>query len=183
MKGIVFTEFTDMVDSLFGPELTEEILEAATLPSGGAYTSVGTYDHAELVRLVSELSRRSGVPIPELVRRFGYFLFGRFAENYPYLFLEASNTFDFLKSVDSYIHVEVRKLYSDAQLPSFEHFQPGPDQMVLVYRSGRGLADLAEGLIQACADHFGEEVSIERKDLSGGTGTAAEFHIRRQVKP
>ena len=71
MKGVVFTEFMEMMDSWFGPELTERVLEAAHLPSGGIYTAVGTYDHTELLALVVQLSRETGLPAAELVREFG----------------------------------------------------------------------------------------------------------------
>ncbi len=43
MKGIVFTEFLDMVDSVYSPEVVEDIIEASELASAGPYTAVGTY--------------------------------------------------------------------------------------------------------------------------------------------
>lgn len=39
MKGIIFTEFLDMVEERFSIETAEEILEAANLASGGSYTT------------------------------------------------------------------------------------------------------------------------------------------------
>ena len=45
MKGVIFTEFLEMVESHFSPEMADRIITAARLPSGGAYTAVGTYDH------------------------------------------------------------------------------------------------------------------------------------------
>ena len=35
MKGIVFTEFLEMVEDKFSPELADRIIEGAELPSGG----------------------------------------------------------------------------------------------------------------------------------------------------
>lgn len=45
MKGIIFTEFLDMVDEQFGFEVTEHIIEKAKhqLSTGGSYSAVGTY--------------------------------------------------------------------------------------------------------------------------------------------
>jgi sulfite reductase (ferredoxin) len=45
-----------------------------------------------------------------------------------------------------------------------------PDQMDV-------LADLAEGLIRGCIDHFGDPVRVIREDLPGPPGTAARFAI------
>jgi hypothetical protein len=52
--------------------------------------------------------------------------FGLFAERYPALFENVSEPFAFLKNIDNYIHVEVRELYPDAELPRFYHEQNQP---------------------------------------------------------
>src|SRR5438445_13808374 len=120
MKGVVFTEFLEMVEERFSAEIADRIIEAADLPSGGAYTAVGTYDHHELLRIVSELSGVTQLPVAQLVRAFGKHLFARFVCLYPQFFEGAGNAFAFLLKIEDHIHVEVRKLYSDAELPRFE---------------------------------------------------------------
>ena len=42
MKGIVFTEFLEMVEAQFGLDTVDAIIENSDLPSRGAYTAVGT---------------------------------------------------------------------------------------------------------------------------------------------
>lgn len=44
VKGVVFNEFIDMVETQFSLGLTNAMLERANVPSGGAYAAVGTYD-------------------------------------------------------------------------------------------------------------------------------------------
>ena len=56
MKGIVFTEFLDMVEARFTPEVADRMITAAAVPSSGAYTAVGTYDYHEIIQLVVQLS-------------------------------------------------------------------------------------------------------------------------------
>jgi hypothetical protein len=175
MKGIVFTEFLEMVEDRFGNATVERIIEAAALPSGAAYTSVGTYDHAELVQLVQHLSVATGISMPELVHAFGRHLFRRFAQGYQQFFVGVHSAFDFLKSVETYIHVEVRKLYHDAELPRFQCHAPAPGQLEVLYRSTRPFGDLAEGLIMGCIEHFGEPISVRRENLPQPTGTAVRF--------
>jgi hypothetical protein len=82
-----------------------------------------------------------------------------------------------LKTIDNHIHVEVRKLYPDAELPVFEYQQPDEDHLILTYNSPRGFADFALGLIEGCIQHFGDTVEIERKDLSDGAGQRVEFSM------
>lgn len=183
MKGIVFTAFLEMVESKFSLALADQIIDGAELASGGSYTTVGTYDHGEMINLVVQLGERTGIPIPDLVRTFGEYLFTQLVEMYPQFVEQNRNVFDFLLKVDSYIHVEVLKLYRDAELPSFEYDTPRDGTLVMTYRSSRPFADLAEGLIIGSIRHYGETVDLRREDLPDGTGagTAARFTLTRQV--
>lgn len=165
MKGVVFTEFMELVESRMGLDMLDRIITEAELPNDGAYTSVGTYDHAELVRLVMALSNATSMPIPALVHLFGQHLFQRFSESYPALFENADCVFDFLSRIDDVIHVEVRKLYPDAELPSLPCTRLAPNQLELLYSSPRGFADLAAGLIDGCISHFKEPITVTRIDL------------------
>jgi hypothetical protein len=183
MKGMVFTEFLEMVEVKFSPEVADQIIERANLRSGGIYTSVGTYDHGEMIELVSCLSKETGIPPAELVRSFGIYLFGRFHAMFPIYFEGVSSSFGFLQRIEDYIHVEVRKLYPEAELPSFACNTPEPGCLRLTYRSTRPFAALAEGLIRGCVDYYGETVDIETEDLSGGAGTAARFLLTRRDAP
>ena len=78
MKGIVFTEFMEMVDTEFGIQTTENIIAKSNLANGGAYTSVGTYPHSELVTLVVNLGKEKEIPVSNLLEHFGGYLFERF---------------------------------------------------------------------------------------------------------
>jgi hypothetical protein len=182
MKGIVFTEFLEMVEAKFSPELADRIIERAELASGGIYTAVGTYDHREMVKLVSCLSKETGVDASELLRSFGSYMFGRFYVLFPKYFEGIDSSFAFLQRIEDYIHVEVRKLYPEAELPSFRSVLSQPGRMTLTYRSTRPFAPLAEGLIRGCVAHYREAADIQVEDLSNGAGTAARFHIvRREI--
>lgn len=179
MKGMVFTEFMEMVESKFGLELADRILTTCNLPSGGSYTAVGTYDHHELMALVQMLSLETRIPVPDLVRTFGHHLFGRFTEMYPRFFQGVNSCFQFLEQVDAYVHVEVLKLYPEAELPKFSSERLDENRLAFDYRSRRPFGDLAEGLITGCAEHFGEQVQVHRELLPAESGTAIRFLITR----
>jgi hypothetical protein len=177
MKGVVFTEFLELVESKFSLEMFDRIIEKANLPSGGIYTAVGTYDHDEIVSLVSELSNETDVPVPDLLKIFGDHMFGQFHVGYPVFFEGIDNAFDFLAKVEDYIHVEVKKLYPDAELPSVKYEMKSPDEMVVFYKSVRPMADLAEGLITGCIAHYGHEIEMVREDLDGSQ--ESNFTLKR----
>lgn len=181
MKGVVFTEFLELVEDKFSADTVDDIIEMANLPTGGVYAATGTYDYDELVALVGALSKVSEMPVPTLLQVFGEHLFGRFHDLYPSFFDGATSSIDFLPQVDGYIHGEVRKLYPDAELPKFECDTSAPGKLVMEYSSKRPLAEFAKGLIQGCIKHFEEDVALEHEDLSGGKGTDARFTLIKQA--
>lgn len=177
MKGIVFTEFLEMVESLFDEDMADDILDAADLESGGAYTSVGTYDYQEMVALVVELNKRTDIPIPDLLKTYGKHLFGRFATLFPAFFEEVDNSIDFAATIENHIHIEVRKLYPDAELPTFDTDRNN-ETMSMVYQSVRPFADFAEGLLTGCIEYYDHDVTLTRRDLKDDN-THSEFILTR----
>jgi hypothetical protein len=177
MKGVVFTEFLELVESKYGMEVADDVQTKGN-PCDTGFTSVGTYDHKILISLVVELSRSIGKTPQKIVYEFGKHLFHRFRETYPDPVRGSANTWDFLRSVEDVIHDEVRKLYPDAELPSFR-FPPAEDgSFQIEYVSARPFADLAAGLIDACIEYFGDDLTAERIDLAGEPGTHAIFRLR-----
>ncbi|MGB0713962.1 MAG: heme NO-binding domain-containing protein [Gammaproteobacteria bacterium] len=180
MKGIVFSEFVEMVEEVFSPEIADEVIEESDLPSGGSYTAVGTYDHAEILALVTKLSEKTGTPVPDLVAAFGTYLFSRFSVLYPAFFSGVDTSFDFLSRIEEHVHVEVRKLYPDADLPRFETSRPDDRTLVMVYSSTRPFADLAHGLMLGCVQYYQESIRIERRDESDAEMNRVRFTLTRQ---
>ena len=181
MKGVVFTELLEMVEARFSLAVVDTIITRSAPASGAHYTSVGTYPSEELVALVRELSALTEVPVPTLLTEFGAHLLRRFAKGHPQFFESAPSAFALLSSVEDYIHVEVRKLYADAELPQILCEPLGPDRLVLTYRSPRCFADLAEGLIRETLEHYGERARLERADLSDGRGEVVRFTVTRTL--
>lgn len=182
MKGIVFREFIEMVENEFSLEIADAIISASELSTNGAYTSVGTYPHTEMVSLVVNLSQQTGQPVPALLNHFGRHLFKRFTVIHPRYVNNYHSAFELLQQLDGNIHVEVKKLYDDAELPSFSYESLPDGGMHFDYRSHRGLADFAEGLIQGCIAHFGHPVTVSRIDLPADEkGAHTRFTLTRST--
>jgi hypothetical protein len=71
----------------------------------------------------------------------------------------------------------VKKLYPDAEFPRFECVQRAAGTLEMTYRSTRPLADVAQGLIRGCIEHFGDRIDVHREDLPGASGCAARFSL------
>ena len=175
LKGIVFAEFNEMVETQFSPELLDEVITQCNLKSNGAYTSVGTYDHNELIQMVVKLSEKTGVGVDDLVFAFGGHLAKRFAVLFPDFFTASTCVFDFMKSLDGHIHVEVKKLYPDADLPQFTFDDSDPARLIMEYKSSRGLSTLAHGLMDGVIKHYNESVRIETQHIDGNNHVL--FHL------
>lgn len=178
MKGIIFREFLEMVEDKFGYEMVDTIIENSNLKRRGIYTSVGTYPHEEIFALVRELSKLSSIEIPELLLIYGEHVFTVFVKSYGKLIKGHKNAFDFLSRVDDTIHVEVLKLYPEAELPSVLVQKRRPNEIQLLYRSQRKLGSFAEGLLIGCFNHFNEKVMIT-KELTKADGSEILFKIKK----
>ncbi len=174
MKGIVFVEFLKLVENQFSTDMVDTIIDAAELPSNGAYTSVGYYDHTEMVKLVSVLSEKTGIAVTDLLKLYGNYLFSRFYNLFPQYFQGADTAFDFLDKVDKYIHAEVLKLYPDAQLPKIIVISRDETNIVMEYQSPRHFNDLAYGLIEGCFTYYQTAVTIKMQPSVNQSG-ATEF--------
>ena len=178
MKGIVFTEFLDMVEGVWGYDMVDEIIEKSDLPSNGVYTAIGTYEYSEMVQLLTHLSQSSGKDLPFLLKEYGKYLFGTFQKNYPDFFSSAPDLFTFLESIDQHIHVEVLKLYPDAELPKFETERMDDQSMEMVYTSSRRMGDFAMGLLEKTMEHYNEPCNIEQVKLKED-GSQIKFIIKK----
>lgn len=179
MKGLVFTELLDFVAASYGEDIVDDIIDDCCLPSDGAYTSVGTYDHAEMQALIAALARRTGTPATDILQQFGRHLGHRFVELFPDFFANRACLFDFLDSVESYIHAEVHKLYPDAEFPSLRTRARHESQLELDYCSCRPLAALAEGLILGASDYYREPVRVAQRRHEDANGGFVRFTIQR----
>tara|TARA_B100000809_G_C15130036_1_gene527983 strand:+ start:450 stop:998 length:549 start_codon:yes stop_codon:yes gene_type:complete len=178
MKGVVFTEFFELVEEKFGVITLNEIIENSDLPvSGGSYTSVGTYPHSEMVNLVVELSKVSKIPVGDLLKVYGEYFFNMATVSYPHFFEKMTNSLDFLETVENHIHVEVLKLYSDAELPAFKTERVTENTLIMDYLSERKLSDFAEGLILGCSNFFKDKLNITKTLLGAKDGSEVRFLI------
>lgn len=181
MKGIVFTELIQMVNRQFGEDLMDDVFDTCTLESGGAYTTIGTYDHRELLAIVGALSQKTGLSVKELVLAYGQYLFFRFRDLMPQFFDGKNTVFDFLESVHGTIHVEVKKIYPDAQLPHFQTQRVDKDTFSMTYSSRCPFADFAEGLIRGCIDYYQEPIALTSQDSNQQGQYGRVFTLKRSL--
>jgi hypothetical protein len=58
MKGIIFTEFLELVENKYGLEMVDTLIQHSKLQSKGVYTSIGTYQFSEMLSFATKPERR-----------------------------------------------------------------------------------------------------------------------------
>lgn len=175
---MVFTEFIEFVEKEFGFEMSDQIITQSDLKSGGVYTAVGTYDFQEMLNLLITLNKKTNIPLNDLLQTFGKHLFFRFVQMYPHFIDRTKSLFHFLSGIDHYIHVEVLKLYPDAELPTMTIEERTDDHIVIDYKSERKLAYFALGLFQSATAYFNEPCAINFKNIKTD-GSEVKFFITK----
>ena len=178
MKGIVFTEFLELVEDKFGLEMVDTIIEASNLESGGAYTSVGTYKFSEMLQLLQQLSKRTDISIDALLLVYAEHFFSVLEDNYPGLLATYKDPIEMLSSIEDHIHIEVRKIYPDAELPTFKINERKDKFLVMNYRSSRAMHHFGLGLMNKTFEHFNASATIDLEKIKED-GTEVRFIIKQ----
>ncbi|XLS29719.1 heme NO-binding domain-containing protein [Flavobacteriaceae bacterium M23B6Z8] len=174
MKGIVFTEFLEMVEEKFGLETLDYIIENSELESEAIYTAVGIYDAAEMFELISNLSQKVDIPDSDLVYAYGLYFFKKLEESHPFIFEMYKSPIELLNAIEDHIHVHVRKIYPGAELPSFEVIAKNDTSITMIYRSERALYMFAKGLMEKTFEHYGKNAKVNFEMLNS-SGTEVKF--------
>jgi hypothetical protein len=168
MRGIIFTELYELIEDKFGFELLDDIILELNLPNDGAYSATGNYPFSELLSIVLKLHEHTKIPIETLLEVYGEYLFKRLLELHPE-FAITENVLEFLDNVENYIHIEVKKLYPDAELPKFKIVSKDENSFKFYYISSKKLHHLAKGLIQGLSNYYNQplEIKMELEDNEG----------------
>ena len=176
MKGIVFNLLEEAVSSDFGEATWDRLLDDAGLD--GAYTSLGSYDDAEVFRLVEVASKALGIPPQDVLRWFGRRAMPLLVKRYPQFFAGHTTARTFLLTLNSLIHPEVRKLYPGATPPVFDFDTSDSETLAIGYNSARRLCALAEGFMQGAAEHYREQAQVAQPQCMHRGDDKCVFHVQ-----
>ncbi|MDB2562582.1 heme NO-binding domain-containing protein [Sulfurimonas sp.] len=167
MRGMIFTELLELIEEKFGYDRLDDVIDASGLDNDGSYTATGNYPFDELVKIVVSLSEQTEIPVPTLLEVYGEYLFPKLLKVLPALSQDA-DILEFVESVENHIHVQVRKLYPDAELPTFELLSSSDEKLEFYYVSTKNIPQLAKGLIMGASKYFNQPVNVEFSDSQNG---------------
>ena len=179
MKGIVFTEFLDLVEEKFGLEMVDKIISQSKLESEGIYTSIGTYSFSEMLQLLTNLSNNTGISTDDLLLVYAEHFFSVIETSYPGLLATYNDPIEMLASIEDHIHVEVQKIYPDAELPTFIIEEQTENSLIMIYKSSRAMHHFGLGLMNKTFEHFNSSASIILEKIKKD-GTEVKFIIQKK---
>lgn len=178
MKGIIFTEFLDLVEDKFGLEMVDKIISESKLESDGVYTAIGTYRFSEMLQLLQNLSANTDISIDDLLLTYAEHFFSVIESSYPGLLATYKDPIEMLASIENHIHVEVQKIYPDAELPTFVVQEKTENSLTMVYKSSRAMHHFGLGLMNKTFEHFNSSAKIVLEKIKED-GTEVKFFITK----
>lgn len=83
-----------------------------------------------------------------------------------------------ISSIENHIHVEVRKIYPDAELPTFEVIEKTENSLIMIYKSSRAMHHFGLGLMNKTFEYFNSTAVIDLEKIKED-GTEVKFSITK----
>ena len=121
MKGVIFNIFESFIVDTLGSSVYEEVYHQALpeLETKEAFVGPGTYPDTDLLKLLQVAVKKAGISVEKALHAFGVYTFPKLVEKAPHSVKGFNHPMPFLKNIHDVIHVEVKKVYSDATPPNF----------------------------------------------------------------
>mgnify|MGYP001310176391 FL=1 len=178
MKGIVFTVLLELVEDRFGLETVDHIITNSELESNGIYTSIGSYSFSELSQLLQHLSESTQISVDNLLLLLGEHFFDVAEKSYPELMSSYKNPIEMISSIENHIHIEVKRIYPDADLPTFKVIEKTENLLIIDYKSSRAMCYFSLGLMNKTFEFFNSTATIELEKIKED-GTEVRFVIHK----
>lgn len=175
MLGMVFRSMAHMLEKKVSDDYAKEVFTTAGVGSPSSFEADKSYPFTDMQKVLSALEDNTGKSSEELLHDFGYYLFNRLVEVHGQVLSGRNSLLEVLEYLDTDIHSQVRELYPDADLPTVTVLSRTDNAMRLRYCSKYDLYALAEGFLDAAADHY--STAIERETIACSEPHTYQFSL------
>jgi len=168
MKGTIGKCIEDLVVSKFGNAKWMECLKKANLSENRHFSTLEDVPDKDILALVHAVADVAKLTEAQVMDAFGEYWSTVYAPTvYKTYFTMAKSTREFLLSLDN-IHVSMTKTIKNAHPPRFNYEWKDEKNLVMHYKSERGLAALMPGLIKGLGKYYKDSptVSVKGNDVS-----------------
>ena len=170
MKGTVVNIWLNTISNLYGAKVKDAILTKEGWNPNKMITPLEEIEDAKILALMSAFAKNEGITTEELWKKLGQNNVASFYKWFPSYF-DKSSAMGFMFLMDK-IHTQLTKMIPGAKPPRMIPEEIDAHNMIITYKSKRGLYDYLMGLIEGVGKHFNEKIEakiLERKVESDGT--------------
>ena len=131
-----------------------------------------------MLQLLQNLNANTGISIDNLLLVYAEHFFSVIENSYPGLLATYKDPIEMISSIENHIHIEVRKIYPDAELPVFIVEEKTEKTLTMVYKSSRSMHHFGLGLMNKTFAHFNSSAEIVLEKIKED-GTEVRFFITK----
>lgn len=183
MKGTVVNIWLNTISNLYGAKVKDAILTKEGWNPNKMITPLEEIEDAKILALMSAFAKNEGITTEELWKKLGQNNVASFYKWFPSYF-DKSSAMGFMFLMDK-IHTQLTKMIPGAKPPRMIPEEIDAHNMIITYKSKRGLYDYLMGLIEGVGKHFNEKIEakiLERKVESDGTHVV-RIHLTFEKSP
>lgn len=162
MKGIIVKCLKDMVQENFGTDKWVKILESSDLDPDLAIKAHDDIEDAIVLKVVESTCNVLNVSLSQAADAFGDYWVNVFAPKIYDVYYKGSTTArEFILKMDE-VHSRVTKNIENARPPRFEYEWKSDTNLLVTYKSHRGLIDFFVGLAKGVGKYFNENLVVTK---------------------
>ncbi len=162
MKGIIVNCLKNLVIEKFGDDKWEEILEASGLDTTLAIQPMENIDDNTVISVLDSTCKVLDITFEQAVDAFGEYWVNVFAPKvYQVYYKDLTSAKDYILKMDE-IHKKTTREIEGAEPPRFEYSWKGDKNLIMKYKSKRGLTDLAVSLLKGVGIYFKEDIKVRK---------------------
>lgn len=160
MKGHIFILLEEFIAEAASEETLYAVLDNCLFDTSTAFVKTDNYPDEHLTEFVNQAIAVLEITLPQAHFAFGQWLYPRLIKMLPAEFTDFDHPSPVLANLDQLHKVELKKLYPDAQPPSFNYHRINNASAELIYHSKRQMFDLVLGVLQGMADHYKVPIDV-----------------------
>lgn len=170
MKGTVVNIWLNTISTLYGESTKNSILTKEGWNPNKLITPLEEIEDAKIMALIGAFAKHEGIKYEALWRKIGQNNIASFHKWFPSYF-DKSSAMGFMLLMDK-IHTQLTKIIPGAKPPRLIPEEIDAHNMIITYKSKRGLQEYLMGLIEGVGKHFNEKIDakiLDQRVESDGT--------------
>lgn len=164
MKGTVVNIWLNTIAKMYGENHRNEIMKSEGWNPSRLITPLEEIDDTKVFSLMNAFAKSKGIKTEDMWRKLGQNNIESFHNWFPSYF-EKSSAKSFMMLMDK-VHTQLTKMIPGAKPPRLIPEELDDKNVIITYKSKRGLVDYLMGLIEGCGSFFNEKIEAKIVDKS-----------------